>query len=214
MLLLLVRKPHVRRIDSLAGLERPQTAASTTGPSGWGCSTAGFSCRGCLPEFLHLRSISLIRMAWDSSLPRAHGIQWEHIQCCAEDSPLLFKGKTLILVPQPCSLPTSQSLITPILGGCDLYSLFRMSCPPLPRECSVISEKEETGYWAASTVFVPSRDWLNKLQFIKKLEYSATKTMRKIWINHYRKASLTWLTEKSTVAEDPISIISFLFEGK
>ena len=100
------------------------------------------------------------------------------------------------------------------LGGRDLYSLFRMSCPPLPRECSVISEKEETGYWAASTVFVPSRDWLNKLQFIKKLEYSATKTMRKIWINHYRKASLTWLTEKSTVAEDPISIISFLFEGK
>lgn len=123
MLLLLVRKPHVRRIDSLAGLERPQTAASTTGPSGWGCSTAGFSCRGCLPEFLHLRSISLIRMAWDSSLPRAHGIQWEHIQCCAEDSPLLFKGRTLILVPQPCSLPTSQSLITPIWEAvtCTLY---------------------------------------------------------------------------------------------
>lgn len=75
----------------LAGLERPQRAPSLnfTEPSGWLSGRVAVRCQGCLPEFLHLLSVSLICMAWDNSFP-----QWEQVQRCAEDTPLFFKGRT------------------------------------------------------------------------------------------------------------------------
>ena len=112
MPLLLVRGPHVRSIGWTR--ETPKSSGFNHRTEWLAAPSLAVRCRGCLPEFLHLLSVSLICMAWDSSFPQAHPIQWEQVQRCAEDTPLFFKGRTLMSVPQPCSLPTSQSLITPI----------------------------------------------------------------------------------------------------
>lgn len=156
--LLLVRGPHVRSIGSLAGLERTQrAAASTTEPSGWllrrWLSGVGAAC----PSF-SICSVFL-SSAWPETAPshsenRYSGVQRTH--------PFSLKAGPSHQCLNHAHFPRVRAWAHQS-GGCDLYSLFGMSCPHLQHEHSVISEKEETGYWAESAVFAPRSDWLNKL---------------------------------------------------
>lgn len=163
MPLLLVRGLHVRSIGSLAGLERPQrAAASTTEPSGWllhrWLSGVGAAC----PSF-SICSVFLSSV-WPETAPSHRHIpssenRYSSVQ---RTHPFSLKAGPSCQCLNHAHFPRVRAW-SHQSGGCDLYSLFGMSCPHLQRERSVISGKEETGYWAASAAFAPRRDWLNKL---------------------------------------------------